>query len=103
MNNNINPVKRAINQFYSLMRDYSEYGAEDSEPRWFFNHLLGKAFRGEDFPDVEPGDWQLYSTMDVENEVANELTAKARQLYDLIMEAKHHDVVEAAEWFGIEI
>lgn len=103
METKINPVVRAINQFYMLMREYSEYGAEDSEPRWFFMSLLEKAMRGDEFPEIDPSDWELYSTVDTDNEVANELTAKAKQLYDLIMESKHHDVVEAADRFGVEV
>lgn len=97
-----NPVTRAINQFYQLMSEYGDYGAADSEPQRFFHHLLKKAVSGDDFPEVDPADWELYSTVDIDNEVAEELTAKAKELHYFIMEAKHHHVAEAADWFGIE-
>jgi hypothetical protein len=97
-----NPVIKAITEFYQLLQEYADYGADDSEPRHFFVYLLEKSLKGDDFPEVNPEDWQLYSTVDTDQEVADELTAKAKQLHDLITESKYFHVVEAAERFGLE-
>lgn len=96
-------VKSKIQAFLKLMNEHSDFGAQDSEPQAVFYNLIGDSFTGKDFPeDFDSNKWQLYSSMEGCDEVANELTAKYRQLHDEIQEAPHKEIVEASNYFGIE-
>jgi hypothetical protein len=94
-------IKNKINEFEKLMREHEDVGACDTEPRALFRELLERSFAGKDF-DADSFDsdhWQLYYNHD---DVAEELTAKYEQLHHAIQEASHREVVDAANYFGIE-
>ena len=96
-------IRDNIKSFLKFMEEQRDFGAGDTEPRQKFYELLESSFRGEDFPDDFDGDeWQLYSSMEESKEVAEELTAKYRQLHYAIQEAPHKQIVEAANYFGLE-
>lgn len=96
-------IKQKIIAFHELMREYADYGACDTEPRNFFYSLLEKSVRGEELPEeIEADEWQLYSTADTNNEIADELTEKYRQLHYDIQEAPHKEIVEACNYYGFE-
>lgn len=96
-------IREEIKAFLKLMQEYAKYGAVDTEPRNEFYNLLEASFKGEDFPDdYESENWQLYSSVEGVEEVAEELTAKYRQLHHAIQEAPHKQIVEASNYFGIE-
>jgi hypothetical protein len=94
-------IKNKINEFEKLMREHEDVGACDTEPREMFRNLLERSFAGKDFDkdSFDSDQWQLYYNHD---DVAEELTAKYEQLHYAIQEAPHRQVVEAADYFGIE-
>jgi len=96
-------ITEQIKQFMRLMHEYREYGTTDSEPQSAFYALLESSFLGNDFDEnLGPEYWELYSSMDNSEEVANELTAKYKELHHAIQEAPHKEIIEASNYFGIE-
>lgn len=96
-------IKDQIKSFLALMHENRNFGAIDTEPRQAFYSLLESSFAGKDLDeDMEPDFWQLYSSMEGSEEVANEFTAKYKQLHYAIQEAPHKQIIEAANYFGLE-
>lgn len=96
-------VKNKVQAFLKLMGEHSDFGAQDSEPQAMFRYLIENSFAGKDFPEEFEGDnWQLYNKMEGCDEVANELTAKYKELHHAIQEAPHKEIVEASNYFGLE-
>lgn len=96
-------IKDQIKAFLKLMHEHRNNGATDSEPRNAFYRLLEDSFAGKDFDEDLDGDyWELYSSMEDSQDIANELTAKYKELHYAIQEAPHKQIVDAANYFGIE-
>jgi hypothetical protein len=94
-------IKNKISKFYKLMQEHDNTGADDTEPRALFKHLLERSFRGEDF-DKDTFDIEHWSLYEGNDEVAQELTAKYEQLHYDIQDALHSEIVEASNYYGID-
>lgn len=89
-----------VKAFEDKQSKYSEFGAWDSEPRWFFESLMRKAIQGESFPTVKAEDWELYSTKPGWKSAAKSLTTAAKKIFDTLQNAPYKDVRELANYYG---
>lgn len=73
-------------QFYILKSDmvkFSKYGAIDTEPRNVVYDLIRKVFKGKTPKIPRTADeWELYSSMEGVEEVANQLTNQLNVVVD---------------------
>jgi len=73
-------------QFFILKSDmakFSKYGAIDTEPRNVVYHLIRRGYRGKTVNIPRTADaWELYSSMEGVEEVANQLGEQLEKVID---------------------
>lgn len=90
-------------EFEELMTQHRKFGANDTEPRFHFkNALYCKIHKEVDKIPKNANDWELYSSMEGSDVVAEELTKALKPIIDSIENTPHKEVKEVVYWYGIE-
>lgn len=85
-------LKKEIKGFFDLQKTLSSFGANDSEPIWYFTFLVNRAIEGKALPNITIHHWQLYDHSGWE-EAAETLTKEASRIYHLIQSSPVIEVV----------
>lgn len=91
----VTTLKEAIRKFEKTQDKYRSFGAMDTEPDGVFQQIVADAFAGKEPAVPRSGSgWELYdSSMDC-TEAATALSAAAREVVDVIENAKIRDYGE---------
>ena len=93
--------KKMIDNFESLMFEYRDFGAVDSEPRWVYKDYMRKWAKREkvDLPNGAR-EWQLISGMEGSEDAANIMSAALKLLTARLQAGSYIEVVEALKYYG---
>ena len=96
---NADELKKEIKKMNALMSSFSDYGATDSEPDWYFTKLMRRAIKGEPMPVIKDSNWELYESREGWQNAAKALTEEASSLYVLIQSSSLIEVKKIESMF----
>ena len=83
----IKTVDKEIEKFRKLQAKYSQYGAQDSETYWYFDHIIQTA-KDVEYLVIKPDGFELYTSDEKLGKKAEKaeiaLAKQAQKVYNLI-------------------
>jgi hypothetical protein len=89
-----------VERFNNIQNRYGSFGAGDTEPSVYFETLMVKAIKGDDWPNPTKEDWQLYNSKVGIGQIVRILNQEAKKAFDEIKKAAKKDQQALAKYVG---